>query len=785
MIGLTIDYDSKLVFWIVRSYKDSTLLSGKLLELYEPESIVKNRTESSVQLPDKNLTGPLAYYSDRLLWITDDRTLTIANESGQNLAYIRNDKVSGIKSVTVIDPTKASFPAENDLVVLPDQVRNDTIKAVGKWDRFNVSWHPVTNVNYGVVNYEITISVGGTKIFKDVEVNYYEFLSNTPDPYSIMDITIRAFTHWGYSLSSRTSIHSPAALPIAPHDPRVFVSHKMNPFNKGLNIFATVRWRAPLKPNGEIIGYRVTCVWEEGGKQNRREEMTTAMQYVFQMLLPETSYSFRIAAQTIMGQGNYTEAISINTRQDMPIPQVIAATEDGILLVDLDLQSSAVLTHLESPVTCITFMQLTDKIYWFDMNNELFSYNNRTKAKITAVSSKVLAVTIDWVEQVLYWSQTETNGTAIYALNLDRFAQEKSSPRKLLYRNANITDLKVSPMDRIIFWNEVNGDISIISYYHIDKQTAETFNVFEHPCFNKTLKMQRKIVNRNGNNKPNGFHDFWQLVSLDISIGEPRVLLGADFVSTPSVFYSVGLSSKTCHQYDFNYKSSMSSLVKDSDKFYWFDANTINAKNIISRNFYSYTIDNVHHLIAFHQQNYPKIDCLVPLQRQPPSHQVKLLSQYTRSLHLILPEPQMDSRCNITAVGVRYKIMYKPYRVGDHMTCELDNCTKIHSFDDSVVINELKPFTKYLFQVGLNNYYGEKIGIETQLGPAIILATAPGEPSEPRNLTAEAISMTEAIVHWYPPIEFNSDAVWYEVHWQTESALNKLKNKQQQLVQGM
>lgn len=44
--------------------------------------------------------------------------------------------------------------------------------------------------------------------------------------------------------------------------------------------------------------------------------------------------------------------------------------------------------------------------------------------------------------------------------------------------------------------------------------------------------------------------------------------------------------------------------------------------------------------------------------------------------------------------------------------------------------------------------------------------------------------MTEATIRWLPPLEFNSNAIWYEVHWQTENSLNKLKNKQQQLVQG-
>lgn len=46
---------------------------------------------------------------------------------------------------------------EDDLNVLPEVVDPMSVRVVGTWDSFNISWQPITNVNFGTVFYEIKI----------------------------------------------------------------------------------------------------------------------------------------------------------------------------------------------------------------------------------------------------------------------------------------------------------------------------------------------------------------------------------------------------------------------------------------------------------------------------------------------------------------------------------------------------------------------------------------------------------------------------------------------------
>lgn len=39
-------------------------------------------------------------------------------------------------------------------------------------------------------------------------------------------------------------------------------------------------------------------------------------------------------------------------------------------------------------------------------------------------------------------------------------------------------------------------------------------------------------------------------------------------------------------------------------------------------------------------------------------------------------------------------------------------------------------------------------------------------------------------MRWLPPEEFNSNTILYEIHWQTENSINKVKNKQQKTLKG-
>lgn len=40
---------------------------------------------------------------------------------------------------------------------VPNKIDRNTVTVVGSWDNFNITWSAVTNVNYGIVFYEIKV----------------------------------------------------------------------------------------------------------------------------------------------------------------------------------------------------------------------------------------------------------------------------------------------------------------------------------------------------------------------------------------------------------------------------------------------------------------------------------------------------------------------------------------------------------------------------------------------------------------------------------------------------
>jgi proto-oncogene tyrosine-protein kinase ROS len=93
IMGLTLDIENHKLFWIVRSYEQSTLYSAPLADAKQ-----KNRVYFEKQLKDSNLEGPLTHFSDRLLWLQNNETVIIGDMEAKYLAKIRTSELSALKS---------------------------------------------------------------------------------------------------------------------------------------------------------------------------------------------------------------------------------------------------------------------------------------------------------------------------------------------------------------------------------------------------------------------------------------------------------------------------------------------------------------------------------------------------------------------------------------------------------------------------------------------------------------------------------------------------------------
>lgn len=107
-MGLTLDMDHHYVFWIVRGSEGSNLFRGPMAGYRFP--VPRVQIISSLQKVD--LQGPLCYFSNRLLWLQDDRNAAISDLQGKNIAKISGKSMSSLTMVYVIDSSLHVQPSK-------------------------------------------------------------------------------------------------------------------------------------------------------------------------------------------------------------------------------------------------------------------------------------------------------------------------------------------------------------------------------------------------------------------------------------------------------------------------------------------------------------------------------------------------------------------------------------------------------------------------------------------------------------------------------------------------
>ncbi|XP_055642898.1 proto-oncogene tyrosine-protein kinase ROS isoform X2 [Toxorhynchites rutilus septentrionalis] len=770
VIGLTLDMSSGRVYWIVRSISYSELFSAHMAG-------TGSGIDSSLMtvLSEQSPRGPLTHFSDRLLWLQHDEVV-VGDLQGGNLAHIKNPKLNGTRAFTIIDPAHHIYPDDNRNVnVLPTQVNDSSIRIQGTWKKFSIVWDPVTNVNFGKVYYKLTIRVKGKKddIYELSKPSHWYNSSgaNLLPPHTEINVTVSAFTYWRSSAFSTARLFSPSGKPSQPTRPRVFVQHFKDPILDTHAVEATFRWSPPKTPNGPIIGYRVHCWYEEDGITTHvlQGELTNETERVVPHLVHNVSYSFRVQAQTKAREGDLTAVQSINTAEDHPIPQALVATGEHIVRVDFDLGETYQVVGTSTPVSFMVRLARERKLFWVDENNELFQYDGTVKSKLHTISGgPVLALGLDWIQRILYWSQQELVGSAIYAFDLNRLASlEGLHLERIVYSGGEMSNLVVSPFDRRLFWTEKVPDDVIYVHSLEDNRTEEFFDDSFEECPNRTAGIT-----------------VHPMLTLQTGVSEEARLFWAE-----TGLRSVGLSSRTCINFGFEYYPKMKSITKDSDHFYWLEDDEAIVRMDDGGAVKSKTIPGARTLVPLQLQYYPERRCLIPLQEDQ-DYQARLLQRTEDSLTLLMPRAEVYPNCSAEPSGIQYLIYYaqlEEMQANGTVDCDLVVCSKVSSYDRSKTIRGLRPFTKYRVQVALVNYYQEQIGMLSEqdapkLGTVVVFSTAAGAPSKPENISALTISPTEAVVHWSPPLVKNSDRVWYEIHWQTENVYDGSKNRQQQLV---
>ncbi|XP_078041242.1 receptor protein-tyrosine kinase sevenless isoform X3 [Augochlora pura] len=779
VMGLTLDTENRYVYWIVRSYESGSIVYRAPTSERIPMShkIVPEKV-SALQHP--NMQGPLCYFSEHLLWLQDDRNAVIGDLSGQNTAVINGITLSGLHMVAVMDPALHRYP--NDLVsetvvVLPKAVNCNSIRVEGTWRNFNISWDPVDNINYGTVFYEVKFADyintnSNPEITTETSMPYNN--SEQIVPYSILEVTVKAFTYWETAHHTRKTLRSPESVPSEPTNPRAFIEFHKEPLSETVDIFTIFRWNAPQFANGLIVGYTVQC-WNQWNLEIQfydQSLISDKLEYTVHDMEPNVTYYFRVRAHTKIGPGPYSNVINVSTVFENPVPQLLVATTDEVRISDLDQEKNDTLT--QHVAVELAYLAADSKIYWINDMPELVAadLNGANATKILTLNNSVLSLTIDWVARNLYWSESgyNENGDQIVKLDLTTWQAGLVKYDVIYASNRRILNLDILPSAGSLYWIELTkNDRGVIMQSDLNGKMDQPFFNHKEDC---SCPYKPSVI---------------PVMTIDSTTSQKPVMY---WISLEGHLNIADINGCTCSMIvsaDFDRGLPPTSLTVDKKNIYWYNLEEgqiyfMNKEYPDDGNILHNYLPAVRSIKALGKslQPYPSTNCLIP---RPVPYNVKEINKTGNTITVRLPQPVPHIGCEKYSLPTSlYTIYVSQCLDNDPAKCENNDETKLQTYEKEYTIKDLKPFTKYRLTLALSNYYADLESTSLEFSSGIVLRTGAGTPTAPENVTIQALTPTLAIVYWMPPKILNAEAVRYEVHWRLVRLINGARQKGEQLI---
>ncbi|XP_076250339.1 receptor protein-tyrosine kinase sevenless isoform X2 [Rhynchophorus ferrugineus] len=779
VMGLTLDMDKKMVYWVVRGSDGSHLFEAPMAG-YDGTGLIVKREVAVLQ--KANMQGPFSYFCNRLLWLQDERSAVISDLTGKNRAIVSGKSIWGLNLVYVIDKSLHPLPENvndhGEINVIPEVVDRTSVRVIGSSENFNVTWSPVRNVNYGNVFYEVQIDGlprnNSTIITTESTIRYWRSIA----PFSRFYIAIRAFTYWATSPQIRAEILSPPSTPSAPRNLRTYVNFEHNhSFNQNQYVTVTFRWDQPLYPNGVLQGYNMRCWYINNDILTDVcfdvKIPPTQTEYTLNKLNQNQIYYLKVQAFTEIGTGAFSSPISVNSSFESPVPTILVATSDAIFIDDIDTnQKHPLLNGINKPQE-ITYLLKENKIFWINQIQELLMYHfaSTNKTKILDLKGTPSGLALDWIERSIYYVEEniEEPGSVVYKIDLNQADMNIIKPERMFSSLNNITKIDMSPFTKKLYWIEtVDNQIHKVMSVNIDGKEVEDFFSIQDRYKRNTVEEECNCRS-NLNVEPTFTIDHSSSESKPIFIfinSETKDLFVADHTGCHcSLVYNEASLTST------NYP--LRRIRSAVDSLYWIDTDgdlyvfNGNSSKLIS------TRQKVQDVLIYgkHIQPYPNKECLTPLQQSDLKPVIKKRS--FNSLLLKMPAASYRSDCNITTTAsTMYTIKYQ-----ESLNDEIKETT---TFENVFELTNLKPFTTYNLRIAVSNHFTDEEDLV--FGETVNFRTSPGAPSKPQNISAAVLNPTLAEVNWFPPKELNGDVVHYEIHWLTEGSLTGVRQKGEQPV---
>ncbi|KAH8264714.1 hypothetical protein KR044_002241 [Drosophila immigrans] len=737
-----LDLQQRHIYWLVERRLHRAALSGsQALELLQLLPQAAAAVPHSLQF-----LQPL----NALLWLSPQPhgaqllRLTEADAVPQQLLP------QGLQATLTAVQLTASPPVP-DLGVRPLAVPPDTIRIDegGHWTDFRLRWQPAASGGNHSISYKLLLQQQGSARLLTLELATpfarITHFSQAPAQ-SSLHVSLTPYTLWraGPTTSVQLQTTPLAAAPTQPRRLRVFIERAAQPLQLAPNVSALLRWDVPENEEKAALQYRISC-WQDSELHAELLLNQSTLEARIEQLQPDVTYRFQVQAQLVAtgaAAGVTSQALHV-TPAVQAVPRLLYANAEHIGQLDLDTTARQQLVHTASAVEHLALLQGEQRLLWVNEHVELLSHVPGTPpAKLARMRAEVLALTVDWVQRIVYWAEldasTQPPSAAIYRLDLCRFAGRilqgerlwRTPPGQLLH------DLLVLPHARALLWMQRQASgarNSTLQGRSLVDGSALHFEGLPGPPLWRLFE---------GSQEP-----LAETLNLVDQQGELCVYHVARQLCMPTA-----LRAQLNMLID-----DIAQLAQDAGYIYALRNGSVRAYSR-RRQQLAYVLelqaDEVRLLRAYNYQAYPARRCLL---LPPTLGAIEAPTCSETHCQLRLPALTAAADCALPVPGLEYQLQLSadqaPLRQLNAVAGELLNITA------------LQPYRAYELRVRISSYYQQQLDMEPlQLAP-LTLQTAAATPSAPRNFTARALSPSELEVSWLAPQQLRSDSVYYTLHW--------------------
>uniref|UniRef100_A0A0L8G0C2 Fibronectin type-III domain-containing protein n=1 Tax=Octopus bimaculoides TaxID=37653 RepID=A0A0L8G0C2_OCTBM len=413
--AMTIDMDSYILYWILPTSTGTKLFMDGMVGY-------KNQFyKGSMKIIDlESRMNQLQYFSYRFVWLNSEKQLIVSDLRGRNSSRLINID-SDILSFSLFHPSQHKYPDgldEKTITVIPNDIPARSIRVEGNASNFNITWREASEVNHGVVHYELTLNVREFENYSQAldTVQAWYTIKGMP-PYTEIVVLIKPLTYYGSARTTSTKLRSPMSVPNEPLNPRVYINKRKELQSSEEFLSADLRWSAPNNRFGVLEKYKVFYQTDSSSSQWQQTDIEPhTRQFIAERLGANRTYTFKIQACTTFACSKMSVNVSITSNNTNPLPELLIASEEGIKLAEMDndLKISKKISFKGS-TRAFTFLAKDNSFFWINDGSTLIMRNNKME-KIT-VAHKIhhfecgrcqyLLTGLRAGGTTLFWTETE------------------------------------------------------------------------------------------------------------------------------------------------------------------------------------------------------------------------------------------------------------------------------------------------------------------------------------------------------------------------------------------